>query len=59
MPTSIHLRWDEQVRAFLNGLPADPGWKAYFLGLWKDYLAHAHFVRELTKGDDRAFLQRA
>ena len=39
----------------MNAFTADPGWKAYVLGLWEGYLAadlaHARFVRELTKGE--------
>ena len=55
--------WDKLVRDHLTARAADnPGFAAYVLDLWRHYLdsglAHDHFVRELTKGDNAAFFAR-
>lgn len=54
--------WESLVRRHLTARAvSSPGLAAYVLNLWQTYLesglAHEHFVRELPKGEEGAFMQ--
>lgn len=58
-----HARWDVLVRKQIASHAAPADWTGYWLSLWEHHLAagfaNEHFVRELTKGENGPFFERA